>query len=90
MCFLLLMLLLMSYKGTEGIAAVQSKNAVCAFTKHSRYFHSTYYFTSIHSHAKKLYLHMFDIVDTAFDFERKLIICSFLQDFPKGKGSSLQ
>ena len=33
---------------------------------------------------------MFDIVDTAFSYERKLIVCSFLQDFSKGKGSSLQ
>ena len=33
---------------------------------------------------------MFDIVDTAFSYERELIVCSFLQDFSKGKGSSLQ
>ena len=33
---------------------------------------------------------MFDIVDTAFIYERELIACSFLQDFSKGKGSSLQ
>ena len=30
---------------------------------------------------------MFDIVDTAF---REFIVCSFLQDLSKGKGSSLQ
>ena len=33
---------------------------------------------------------MFDIVDTAFSYERELIVCSFLQDFSKGKGSSPQ
>ena len=49
-----------------------------------------YNFTSIHSHAKKLYLHMFDIVDTAISYERELVVCSFLHDFSKGKGSSLQ
>ena len=37
-----------------------------------------------------MYLHKFDIVDTLFSNERDLIACSFLQDFPKGKGSSLQ
>ena len=48
-----------------------------------------YNFTSIHFHAKKLYLHIFDTVDTAFNYERELIVCSFLQDFSKVKGSSL-
>ena len=33
---------------------------------------------------------MFDIVDTALSYERELIVCSFLQDFSKGKGSSMQ
>ena len=28
---------------------------------------------------------MFDIVYTAFIYERELIVCSFLQDFYKGK-----
>ena len=37
-----------------------------------------------------MYLHMLDIVDTYFSCERELIVCSFLQDFSKGKGSSLQ
>ena len=36
-------------------SVTQSKNAVCALIKHSRYFHYTYNFTSIQSHAKKLY-----------------------------------
>ena len=48
------------------------------------------YFISIQPHAKKVYLHMFDVVDTAFNYERELIFCLFLQDFSKGKGSSLQ
>ena len=33
---------------------------------------------------------MFDIVDTVFSYEGELIVCSFLQDFSKGKGSTLQ
>ena len=33
---------------------------------------------------------MFHIVDTAFSYERELIVCSFLLDFYKGKGGSLQ
>ena len=31
-----------------------------------------------------------DIVDTAFSYERELIVCSFLPDFSMGKGSSFQ
>ena len=37
-----------------------------------------------------MYLHMVNIVHTAFSYERELIICLFLQDFSKGKGSSVQ
>jgi len=33
---------------------------------------------------------MLDIVDTAFSYERNLIVCSFLQDFSKEKESNLQ
>ena len=33
---------------------------------------------------------MFDIVYIAFIYERELIVCSILQNFSKGKGSSLQ
>ena len=33
---------------------------------------------------------MFDRVDTAFSYERELIACSFLHDFSKAIGSSLQ
>ena len=47
-------------------------------------------FTPTHSYAKKLYLHMFDLVDTVFSYESELFVCSFLQDFSMGKGSSLQ
>ena len=71
-------------------SALQSKNAVCALIKHCRYFHWKYKFTSMHSHAKKLYLHIFETVDTTFGYERELIVCSFLQDFSKGKGSKLE
>ena len=30
------------------------------------------------------------MVDTAFIYESELVVCSFLHDLPKGKGSSLQ
>ena len=33
---------------------------------------------------------MFDIVDTAFIYDEEFIVCSFLYDLSKGKGSSLQ
>ena len=33
---------------------------------------------------------MFDMTDTAFSYEREFIVCSFLQDFSEGIGSSLQ
>ncbi len=49
-------------------SAVQSKNAVCANIKHNRYFHSTCNFSLIHSHDKRLYGHMFDMVDTTFSY----------------------
>ena len=57
--------------------------------KYRRYFYLRYNFPSIHFHAKMLYLHMFDIVDTVFSFERKLIVCSFLQKFLQRKESIL-
>ena len=43
-------------------------------------------FTSIYSHAKHVYLHVFDIADNVF--ERELIVCSFMQDLSKEKGST--
>ena len=42
------------------------------------------------THAKKLHIHIFDIVDTAFNYERELIVCPFLLDFSKEKESRLQ
>ena len=33
---------------------------------------------------------MLAVVDIAFSYERDVIVCSFLQDFSKGKGSALQ
>ena len=47
-------------------SAVVSKNEVFANIKHSRYFHWTYNFWSIHYCGKKLYVHVFDMVDNAF------------------------
>ena len=50
------------------ICAVQSKNAVSASMKHNRYFHSTTNLRSIHYPGKRLYEHVFDMVDTAFSY----------------------
>ena len=74
-----------NYTFLSECTTVQSKNAVCAFIKHNRYFNCVYNFTSIHSHAKRLYFHIFDVVDTAFSYEKELIVCSFLEDFFQGK-----
>ena len=52
--------------------AIQIENAVFAFIKYSRHFYKTYNITSIHSNAKKLYLHMFYIkVDTVINMREK-------------------
>ena len=48
----------------ESILALQSKKTVCANIKHNGYFHLTSNFRSIHSYGKRLYGHMFDMVDT--------------------------
>ena len=70
-------------------AAVQSKNAVCASVKLSRYFHETYNSLQSTPMLKGCIYTCFDIVDTAFSYERELIICTFLQNF-SGKESNLQ
>ena len=62
---------LIVHETTANSAALQNKNAVCEFIKHSRYIYLTNNFTSIHSHAERLYLHMFDLVDTAFSYEKR-------------------
>ncbi len=49
----------------------QVKNAVSASIKHSRYFH----FWSIRYCSKRLYIHMFDMLDTAFSYGKTLIVC---------------
>ena len=41
-------------------------------------------------HAKKMYLHMFDIVDTTFSYKIEWIVCSFVPDFSKEKGKSTE
>ncbi len=56
-------------------AAVPSKNAVSANIKHKRYFLFTSSVWSIHYCGKRLYVHMFDMVDTAFRYGRALIVC---------------
>ncbi len=57
--------------------------------KHSRYIHLMSNFLSIHFHTKRLYVHMFDIVDTPLSYGRGLIVCSSLQEFWKTKESTL-
>ncbi len=49
-------------------SALLSINAVCANIKHNRYFHETSYVKSIYFHAKMLYGHTFDMVDTTFSY----------------------
>ncbi len=56
-------------------SAALSKNTLSANIKHSRYFHLTSNFWSIHFHAKRLYVHIFDMVDTFFSYWRASIVC---------------
>ncbi len=70
-------------------SATQSKNAVSINIKLSRYIHLMSNFSSIHFHTKRLYVHMFDIVDTPFSYRRQLIVCSSLQEFSKTKESTM-
>ena len=70
-------------------SAPQSKNAVSTIYKQSRYIHLMSNLSSIHFHTKRLYVHMFDIVDTSFSYGRGLIVCSSLQEFSKTKESTL-
>ena len=51
----------------ENNSAIQSKNTVCAFIKHNRCFYLTHKLTSVHSHVEKIYIHISNIVDTAFN-----------------------
>ncbi len=70
---------------TYFISVPQSKNAVSTNLRYSRYIHLMSNFSSIHFHTKRLYEHMFDIVDTAFSYGRELIVCLSLQEFSKTK-----
>ena len=67
-------------------SAKQSKNAVCACIKNSRHFHQTYNFTSIHSHAKKLYFHMIEVVDTALNMKLNWSSAHFCRISTREKG----
>ncbi len=70
------------------MSAPQSKNAVSANIKHSStYIHLMSNFLSIHFHTKRLYVHMFDKVDTSFSYGGVLIVCLSLQEFSKTKQS---
>ncbi len=55
-------------------AAPQSKNTVFTNIIHSRYIHLMSNFLSIHFHMKRLYVHMFDIINTPFIYGRGLIM----------------
>ena len=59
---------------TSAISASQSKTAVSTNIKHSRYIHLMSDFLSIHFHTERLYVHMFDVVDTPFSYGRGLIV----------------
>ncbi len=55
--------------GGNNTSAAPSKNAVSANIKHSRYPSiEQLNFWSIHYCDKRLYVHMFDMVDTAFSY----------------------
>ncbi len=75
---------------TSLLSAPQSKNAVSTTIKHGRYIYLMSIFLSIHFHTKRLYVHLFDIVDTPFSYRRGLIVCSSLPEFSKTKESTLQ
>ena len=70
-------------------SAPQTTNAVSTNIKHSRYIPLMSNFSSIDFRTKRLYLLMFDIVDTPFSYGRELIVYSSLQEFSKTKGSTL-
>ena len=57
----------------EGLCP-PSKKAVSTNIKHSRCIHLMSNFSSIHFHTKRLYVYMFDIVDTPFSYGRGLIV----------------
>ncbi len=65
------------YKATY---AVQSKTQYAQYIKHNRYFHSTSNFRSIHSHGKRLYVHMFDMVDITFSHEEHWSSANFFKN----------
>ena len=58
-----------------NVSAPLSKNAVCTSIKPSSYIHLMSNFLSIYFYTKKLYVHMFDIVDTPFSYGRESIVC---------------
>ena len=70
------------------MSAPQSKNAVSTNIKHSRCIHLMSNLLSIHFHTKRLHVHMFDEVDTPFNYG-KVIACSSLQEFSTPKESNL-
>ncbi len=77
------------YVPTYFRSAPQSKNAVSTNIRYSRYIHLMSNFSSIHFHTKRLYVHMFDTLDTPFSYGIGLIVCSSLQEFSKTKESIL-
>ena len=62
------------FEASHNICPI-SKNAVSTYLKYSRYIHLMSNFWSIHFHANRLYVHMFDIVDIAFSYGRGFIVC---------------
>ena len=55
------------------ISALPSKNTVSTNIKHSIYPFNVKFL--VNPLPKRLYVHMFAIVDTAFSYERGLIVC---------------
>ena len=70
------------------MAASQSKNAISAKIKHSRYFLKRQ-ISGHSSTVEKVICIMLGMLDTAFGYVRALIVCKFLQESFKVKESSL-
>ena len=60
---------------TPRMSVPQSKNIVSTSIKHSRYINLMSNVLSIYFHTKRLYVHMFDIVDIPFSNGTGLIVC---------------
>ena len=73
--FVAVLLQKIELKVSSPISAPSSKTEVSTTIKHSRYFHLTSTFRSIHYCCKRFHVSMSNVVDTTFSYERALIVC---------------